>query len=225
MLSKNLALHGTVKPNFEFFKTRLLLPLAARVPLFVPMHMLLVKAQCSFTVRVGMKRDYMRCSWTWLCGFDLAHVGTSIMLASKVCTTFVVLVGFDLVPSSLNMARDNSRSHTSTRTECLHGCAFDPNFYVQRAAHARTFSRSVLPMAPLLLPSNSACASAACPLSSWPFHRGRTRYGSSVHRRRWEVSLLLHHASQRFTTSWHVVHRVARLRRACFGGEDRSNRV
>lgn len=222
MLSKNLALHGTVKPNLEFFKTRLLLPLAACVPLFVPMHMLLVKAQCSFTVRVGMKRDYMRCSWTWLCGRELAHVGTSIMLASKVCATFIVLVGFDLVPSSLNMARDNSRSQTSTRTECLHGCAFDPNFYVQRAAHARTFSRSVLPMAPLL-PSNSACASAACPLSSWPFHRGRTRYGF-VHRCRWEVSS----ASPRFTTLhnlWHVVHRVARLRRACFGGEDRSNRV
>lgn len=35
-------------------------------------------------------------------------------------------------------------------------------------------------------------------------------------------------ASPRFTTLhnlWHVVHRVARLRRACFGGEDRSNRV
>lgn len=120
MPSKNLALHGTVEPNLEFFETRLLLPLAARVPLFVPTRMLLVKAQFSFTVRVGMKRGYMRCSWMWLCGLDLAYVGTSIMLASKVCATFVVLVGFDLVPSSTNTARDNSRSHTSTRMECLH---------------------------------------------------------------------------------------------------------
>lgn len=145
----------------------------------------------------------------WLHGLDLTQVSTSQMRPSRFCATFVVSVGFDHETFYENIARDGFRSQMVTRMECLHwaGVCIDMRsipFFSRNAwrlllpSHApsldlhRFLSRPPRHAHPPLVPS---------PL--FPFHRGRTQYGSSMHLRRWDVSLrftTLHNASQRRRT-------------------------
>lgn len=147
----------------------------------------------------------MQCRGTWLCGIDLAHIGNVVVRASTFCATFVVPDGFERVPSTTNTARDGFRSHTPTHLVCLHR---DTVRIDTRSIHCSSCNAWCL-----LLPSHAPSSQSprflvrpprhAHPpraLSFLLFHRGRTRYGSSMHLRPWDVC-------PRFTTLHNVVAR------------------
>lgn len=168
----------------------------------------------------------MQCRGTWLCGIDLAHIGNVVVRASTFCATFVVPDGFERVPSTTNTARDGFRSHTPTHLVCLHR---DTVRIDTRSIHCSSCNAWCL-----LLPSHAPSSQSPRFLVRPPRHAHPPRALSlscsstvdehGTGRRCTFARGTSVHASQRFTTSWHVVHRVARLRRASSLVEERIDR-